>query len=308
MLFDLTTRPDPSVFYQRNDPNDTRLGELVSSDYEAAQIVILGCPQDEGVRRNKGRPGAALAPDAIRRAFYRLSPLGIQPEIVFDIGNTRIQSTLEETHATHQQIVEQIISDGKRLIVLGGGNDTSYPSCAGLSQAISGDVAAFNVDAHFDVRADQPRNSGTPYRQLLEGGHIQPQNFYEMGYHPFANSPVYLQYLEQIGVNIYSLENLRSVGIKTKFEHILNELDHIQAIFWGIDMDVIHAAEAPGVSAPNPLGMTGDELCRIMQLAGRDKRTRIIEFTEVNPTNDIDERTSKLVAIAIYHYLATIGQ
>jgi arginase family enzyme len=27
---------------------------------------------------------------------------------------------------------------------------------------------AINIDAHFDVRADNPRNSGTPYRQLLE--------------------------------------------------------------------------------------------------------------------------------------------
>ncbi|GAB4330056.1 MAG: formimidoylglutamase [Phototrophicales bacterium] len=310
MLFELTTRPNPDVFYHRDDPNDIRLGELISfdpTDYERAKVIILGCPQDEGVQRNQGRVGARYAPDAIRRAFYRLSPLGIHPEIIFDIGDTRVQTTLEETHAIHQQVVQQIIQDNKKLIVLGGGNDISYPDCAGLAQAVIGNVAAFNIDAHFDVRADTPCNSGTPYRQLLEGAYIQPENFYEMGYHPFANSPVYLQYLKQLGVNIHSLENLHSVGVKTKFEHILNELEHIQAIFWGIDMDAIHAAEAPGVSAPNSLGLTGHELCQIMSLAGYDKRTHLIEFTEVNPTYDIDERTSKLVAIAIYHYLATLA-
>jgi arginase family enzyme len=34
-------------------------------------------------------------------------------------------------------------------------------------------VLALNVDAHFDVRADSPRNSGTPYRQLLEEGKLK---------------------------------------------------------------------------------------------------------------------------------------
>ena len=42
-------------------------------------------------------------------------------------------------------------------------------------------VLAFNVDAHFDVRADTPRNSGTPYRELLEGGHVEPQRLHQIG-------------------------------------------------------------------------------------------------------------------------------
>src|SRR5215213_2661844 len=76
-IFDLTTRPHPDLFLSQRDPNDPRLAELVSTDhneYAAADIVILGCPQDEGVRRNNGRVGAADAPAAIRKEFYRLTP------------------------------------------------------------------------------------------------------------------------------------------------------------------------------------------------------------------------------------------
>ena len=68
-IFDLTTRPNPETFFKKNDRNDPRLGEIVTAnpdDYATADIVILGCPQDEGVRRNNGREGAAKAPDAIR--------------------------------------------------------------------------------------------------------------------------------------------------------------------------------------------------------------------------------------------------
>src|SRR4028119_1516071 len=90
-IFQNTTRPNRDLFFNKNDANDARLGELVSAeveDYETAEIVILACPQDEGVARNGGRVGAALAPEAIRRQFYKLTPFEISAK-VFDAGDTR---------------------------------------------------------------------------------------------------------------------------------------------------------------------------------------------------------------------------
>src|ERR1700712_4724983 len=98
-IFEMVDAPDSDLFFKRNDPNDVRLGEIVPNNkYEESNVVIIGCPQDEGVKRSKGREGAAQAPDAIRREFYKFTPFGIRSRI-FDIGNTKIQSTLEETHA-----------------------------------------------------------------------------------------------------------------------------------------------------------------------------------------------------------------
>ena len=123
-LFDSTARPEPGLFFSRNDKNDPRLGDVVGreeKDYQSAEIVIIGCPQDEGVRRNQGRPGAALAPAAIREQFYKLTPFNIRKRI-FDLGDTQIGATLEETHDNHEAVVKSVLNDGKRLIVLGGGN------------------------------------------------------------------------------------------------------------------------------------------------------------------------------------------
>ena len=266
-----------------------------------ARFVILGCPQDEGVQRNKGRPGAAAAPDEIRSFLYRLA-LDCAEGAIFDLGNTQIQSTLGATHDLHQQNVETVIADGKVPIVLGGGNDLSYPDCAGLA-AIYPDPLAFNIDAHFDVRADEPRNSGTPYRQLLEENHLRGNRFFEMASQPYANSRVYADYLVEKGVRVHDLESLRRAGISTQFRAILNEME-TDTIFWGFDLDSVRAADAPGVSAPSPLGLTGEEFCKIAAIAGGDSRTKIIEFTEVNPRFDIDGRTSRLTALAIWHFLA----
>ena len=75
-IFSLSDRPDPDLFFTRNDRNDPRLGEIVgraAEQYAAAEIVIVGCPQDEGERRNGGREGAASAPGEIPRQVYKLT-------------------------------------------------------------------------------------------------------------------------------------------------------------------------------------------------------------------------------------------
>ena len=305
-IFLHTTRPDSSLFYQRNDENDVRLGETVlqnSDDYLLSDVVILGLPQDEGVRRNKGRVGSKDAPDAIRQSLYKY--VTFQHLKIFDLGNTKIIGTLEEIHQIHQEIVRQVLQDGKTVIVLGGGNDTSYPDCSALSLETKGNLLAFNIDAHFDVRADNIRNSGTPYRQLLEEKLISPNQFYEIAYQPFANSATYLDYLTKKGVTTYSLGDVKQMGIAEILQQIL-EQHSIDAIFWGLDMDVVRGADAPGVSALNPTGLSGEEFCQVARIAGNDSRSRIFEITEVNPIYDIDGRTCRLAAAAIWYFLSAI--
>ncbi len=305
-LFDLTYRPDESLFFKRNDPNDVRFGEMVKIDirfYRKAKFVILGVPQDEGVKRNRGREGARHAPDEIRRAFYKLPvPDTISDGDVLDIGNVLVQGSLEQIHERLCQVVEQLLRDEKIVIVFGGGNDISYPDCKAMRHVFS-EVMAFNVDAHFDVRADVPCNSGTPYRQLLEEGILSPEYFFEIGSQPFSNSATYQRYLTDKGVAIYPLESIRRYGIDKRFEEIIRRNTAPRAIFWGIDMDSVRASDAPGVSAPSPIGFTAEEICHIAGIAGKRKRSKLLEITEVNPDYDIDGRTAKLAALITAYFI-----
>lgn len=303
-IFEQVSRPTESLFFKKNDANDVRLGEVVSQTvYEEAKIVIICCPQDEGVQRNGGRPGAALAPDKIREQFYKLTAFGIKAKI-FDLGNTIIEGSLEEVHDRQIEVVKRLLKDDKIVISLGGGNDISYPDCRALSE-ISGakKVLAVNIDAHFDVRADTPRNSGTPYRQLLEENFVEPQNFYECGWQKQLNSQIYFNYLKDSGVNLLCLDDYYIEQNSTLQEIIRQPSKHI---FWGLDTDVVQASDAPGVSASNPLGFTGQEFCRFAEIAGKASGTRIIEFTETNPLFDIDNRTIKLVATAMHKFCSAV--
>jgi len=314
-IFEQTTRPDRKLFFTRNDRNDPRMGEIVHSEpehYASADIVILGCPQDEGVRRIDGRVGAAEAPEAIREQFYRLTTMNIK-RTIFDLGDVVIGSTLEEIHGNHAAVVGQILRDGKRLIVLGGGNDISYPDGLAMAEVFGPEWwIGVNIDSHLDVRIAEKRNSGTQFRQLLEGKHLLPTYFYEVGFQSHFCSPVYYDYIRSLGVHRISLELLRSrtdADLELK-EQIRNKfIGHSSSLntFFSFDIDAVRSADAPGTSAPSPLGIRAGEFIQLVKYAASLANTKIIEFTEVNPKYDVDERTSKLVAIGMHRFCTGVA-
>lgn len=302
--------PNPDLFFSRKDPNDPRLGEVVRTrpeDYASSRIVILGCPQDEGVRRNGGRVGSAAAPAAIREQFYKLTTNNIRWNL-FDLGDLDVSCTLEEIHDRLSDVVEQVLKDDKRLIILGGGNDISYADGRAMARVFgNAGWIGVNVDSHLDVRIADERNSGTPYRQLLDEGLIVATSFYEVGYQSHLASPVYYDYIRNLGVNRISLELLRSraeadLELKESIREKFIKHSTTLSTFFGFDMDAVRSADAPGTSAPSPLGLRAGEFIQLVKYAASLANTRIIEFSEVNPNFDIDGRTSKLVAIGMHRF------
>ncbi len=309
--FQNLTQPNEKVFFKKNDRKDVRLGEIVPhTKYEESSIVIIGCPQDEGVQRNNGRAGAALAPDAIREQFYRLTPFGINHKIC-DLGNVELSGSLEETHDNLTNVAKKVLEDKKKLIVLGGGNDISYADGKAMAEVFgAGNWLGVNVDAYFDVRDEAQRSSGTPYRQLLEEKLIRKDYLYEIAYQPQLVSPVYFRYLQNMGVNMVSVAQLRSREtadlelrelMRQKFIH------HSQSLtaFFAFDLHAIRSSDAPGTSAPSPIGLRSGEFLNLVQFAAKLVNTKVVEFTEVNPNFDVDNRTTKLVAVAMHQFCSS---
>jgi formimidoylglutamase len=309
--FQHLVQPDEKLFFRKNDRHDPRLGEIVpQTNYEQSSIVILGCPQDEGVRRSGGRTGAALAPDAIREQFYRLTPFGIHHKIC-DLGNLTLQGSLEETHDNLTAIVKKVLEDRKKIIVLGGGNDISYADGRAMSEVFgAGNWLGINVGATFDVCTSGERSCATTYRQLLEDKLIRPDYLYEIAYQPHLVSPFHYRYLQNLGVNMVSVNQLRSRETadlelreltRQKFVH------HSQSLtaFFEFDLHAVRSSDAPGTSDPSPIGLRSGEFLNLVQFAAKLVNTKIIEFTEVNPNFDVDHRTAKLVAVAMHQFCSS---
>ena len=135
----------------------------------------LAAQHDAGVRRNGGRPGAALGPDAIRHALYRLTPDAEHPESfaalldhTADLGDIDVTGDVEADQERLGAVLAPLLADGVVPVVLGGGHETAYGHFLGYVGA-ERDVEILNWDAHADVRnVGDGAHSGSPFRQALE--------------------------------------------------------------------------------------------------------------------------------------------
>ncbi|CAF1620072.1 unnamed protein product, partial [Rotaria sp. Silwood1] len=120
--------------------DDIRLGDIIV-DGDSGDIVLIGFPYDEGVRRNNGRVGAQQGPDSFRQLLKRTGTvvnaeyddLDIRKYLkISDGGNINADLTLEEAHKQLEERIQQLIAKGKIPFVVGGGNDQSYPNASAL--------------------------------------------------------------------------------------------------------------------------------------------------------------------------------
>ena len=69
----------------------------------------------------------------------------------------------------------------------------------------------------------------------------------------------------------------------------------------------MHSADAPGVSASLPTGLTAEEFLTAALFAGKRRKTKLIDIVELNPKYDVDGKTAKLAAIAIMYFLTGVA-
>ena len=106
--------------------DDIRLGDIIVED-DSGDIILIGFPYDEGVRRNNGRVGAKLGPDSFRQLLIRTGTvvnaeyddLDIRNYLkISDGGNINSNLTLEEAHQQLEERIRQLISRGKISFVV----------------------------------------------------------------------------------------------------------------------------------------------------------------------------------------------
>ena len=305
------------LFYSRNDAKDRRLGELIrraqTDEVKKDTVAIVGVPEDRGVTANKGRAGAALGPDDIRRRLYRLTPgftIDFNKLDVIDLGNIETGGlSLEEVHAAETAAVADITARGGIPIVLGGGHDLTYPGVEGLVRGLALErdgMGLINVDSHLDVRSDENGiNSGTSfYRALtqLPDGALQGHAFVEFGIQEQYNSPYYYNWVLGQGGHVITLREVSERVMEFFLQALSAAGQNNRAIAVSLDIDAVRSTEAPGASASNPSGLKAPELDKIAYLAGRSIKVRYLDIMEVSPPLDEDHRTAALAASAIFSF------
>ncbi len=164
------------------------------------KIVLLGIPEDIGIRANLGRGGA-------RRMWRAFLPrfLNMQSNCFLDGATIAVAGCIElrdlnkaakgidatiggprsraesllllremvcEIDNRVTSVVEKFHRAGVVPIVIGGGHNNAYGILAGCARAVGGPMGCVNVDLHADLRPCEGRHSGNAFSYARAAGHL----------------------------------------------------------------------------------------------------------------------------------------
>lgn len=310
--------PNPKFWHGRvDDVVPLRLHEkticidLRSNEFKKnanLSIGLIGFSCDEGVLRNWGRVGAASGPSAFREALCNLAT----ESGVYDFGNINcFDGDLEKSQKALSVAVSKVYGLGLIPFVIGGGHELGYGQYLGLQQAnLDKDIAIVNFDAHFDMRVpiDGKMNSGTSFYQIAEDLRKNKREFlyYCVGIQQFGNTKALFDIAQKNQVKFVCAESIHTEGL-SKAEELLDELLQTnKQIYLTICLDVFASTYAPGVSAPQPLGLTPWQVIPLLEKLMKSNKVVGISIAELSPPNDINNMTAKLAAALAAHCISIL--
>ena len=292
---------------------------------------LIGFPCDEGVRRNNGRPGAAQGPKAFRQHWQAVNNCE-------DLGDINChESNLEAAQIALGNRVYQILSAGHSSIVIGGGHETAWGHFQGISRFLGNqNCGIINFDAHFDLRPlidDKLGSSGTPFLQIAKERQNKNLDFdyLVLGIQPDANSDALFQTAKELDVKFVLAESVMpaqagELSYQRRLasspmsrppldaslrwhDKALAQIDAIlsrhEYIYLSICLDVFAKTDAPGVSAPQALGLSPEQVKPLLRRIKQSGKVIALDIAELAPAYDIDNKTAKLAASLTADWIAS---
>ena len=326
---------------------ETRIGERVQVAHpgqdpeeflskSSARFVLLGVPEDIGVRANLGVPGADTAWIPFLQSFLNMQSndfLDGQELLLlghFDFGD--IQYLIDHTargdqermdayrHAVNsiddevEQMIKLITGLGKIPIVIGGGHNNAYPVIKGAAKGWhkSGLIShprinCINLDAHTDYRTTEGRHSGNPFRYAMEDGYLQ--RYCVVGMHEnFVPQNVWLDIMENPNVDCISFEDIFIYEKRTFLQAVAHATGFTENGMAGIELDLDSIAGVLA-SAASPIGITGLQARQYVHFAASDAKAAYLHICEgacLLGDGRTDASTGKLIAYLVADFLKAL--
>src|SRR3569623_1509418 len=157
------------------------------AELAGVDVAIVGAPMDELV---SDRPGTRFGPRAIRAAS---APHGLHLEAgidafealrIIDYGDAAVlPADPEGSHAAIRSLVSEVAGARVLPVVLGGDHSIAQPEAEALA-GVHGPIGRVHFDTHTDTGVElwgRSRSHGTPMYNLVEGGHVDPHRYVQIG-------------------------------------------------------------------------------------------------------------------------------
>jgi agmatinase len=249
-------------------------------------VCLLGVPWDE---HSSHLRGPALAPAVIRSALRSPSSnpstesgldLGDEPRLQ-DAGDLEIPPGPTAVEAIEGG-VGRLLDQGRRVLALGGDHAVAYPAVRAHARRHEG-LTLVQLDAHPDLydefEGDRLSNA-CPFARIMEEGRVR--RLVQVGIRTM-NAPQRTQ-AERFDVEVIDMRSWHpEVSVAAE-----------GPIYVSLDLDVLDPAFAPGVSHPEPGGLSTRDVIDVLQrlpgpLVGAD-------LVELNPTRDPAGTTAMVAA------------
>ncbi|TRO66912.1 formimidoylglutamase [Christiangramia sabulilitoris] len=286
--------------------------------HHPAKFVLLGIPEDIGVRANYGNAGTSAAWKAGLNALVNIQLNRFNDsENLIVLGELDCRelmqkaSSIDSTDPNYHRklgdlvkqidilvadIIETIVSHGKIPVIIGGGHNNAYGNIKGASKALKNPVNILNIDAHTDLRQLEHRHSGNGFSYAIEGGFLNKYSVY--GLHK-NYTPEYIFKEMEISENLqYRLwEDLmmRPEDIIQDFRENLSNLDKHK---FGFELDCDAIANFPS-SAQSPTGFTLEQIRQFIKIVSANNNCVYFHICEAAPSGQKTFNVGKALAYFI---------
>jgi agmatinase len=264
----------------------------------APTVGVLGIPFDAN---SSFRRGPARAPAAIRRAMSSeagnsWSERGVRvwpDDAVVDHGDLKVaqRAAVRGPIDAIERGVGRALAITPRLLLLGGDHAVSYPVVRAMAQRW-GRLSMLHFDAHPDMYPEYQGNRyshASPMARILEEGLVD--RLVQVGIR--SPSPEQTAIGRRYGVETHPAFDLARMG----------RLKFASPLYVSLDIDGLDPAFAPGVSHPEPGGLT---VRQVLDVIGAVRAPRVVggDIVELNPRLDPSGITSVVAAKLAREFLA----
>jgi formiminoglutamase len=270
-----------------------------------AKYVLLGIPEDIGVRANLGRAGANTAWESAIKSIVNIQHNRFcKGNTIIILGQVDVSQEIEQAQNLDEnnpldrkklfKIVEQIdkevshiifsiVKAGKVPIVIGGGHNNAYGNIKGTALAKGKPINAINFDAHSDFRILEGRHSGNGFSYTYEEGFLK--KYFIFGLHESYTSKSVLDTIKKLDDRVrYNTYDEIKIRQEKKFEEqMFQSLEFIKNDSYGIEID-LDAIPNIASSAMTLSGFSVEELRRFVYYFSKNQNASYLHICEGAPS------------------------
>lgn len=271
----------------------------------SADAVVVGMPYD-GLATFRG--GATRrAPQEIRKYSLLYGSYSFDWDIdllahitVADVGDIDVlPGDNAESYARLESRLGTVLAKGAVPLTIGGDHGISYPAVRAVAEAGDAPVGLIVFDTHLDLSESfggDRLTRASPLLRIAELAKVDPRRIVVIGARGPRNLPEWTPLYRQLGITVFSMEEVERFGIDTIAERARNIATADGArLYISLDIDGVDPAFAPATNSPESGGLTSREIIRGVRIVARDGFSGF-DLVEVSPDFDAASGTTSILA------------